>query len=146
MRGQQERSGSLFSYVSIEDRILENHPLRRIRRLANQALDRLNPSFCQLYVSVRQLHRHHPLTAGIGTGGLTAPGRDRDQPQPLAVAPERLDLQSSPRVGGSRRGVSAIHTPERPLSSGAKAAWTASASPCRRASTAGWRGGGGATR
>jgi hypothetical protein len=51
MRGQQERSGSLFSCVSIEDRIPENHPLRPSRRLANQALDRLNPTFCQLYDS-----------------------------------------------------------------------------------------------
>jgi len=51
MRGQQERSVSLFSYVSIEDRIPANHPLRRIRKLADQALDRLNPSFCRLYAS-----------------------------------------------------------------------------------------------
>jgi transposase len=51
MRGQQERSGSLFSYVSIEERIPANHPLRRIRKLAHQALDRLNPTFCQLYAS-----------------------------------------------------------------------------------------------
>ena len=51
MRGQWERSGSLFSYVSIEDRIPASHPLRRIRKLADQALDRLNPSFCALYAS-----------------------------------------------------------------------------------------------
>jgi transposase len=51
MRGQQERSGSLFSYVSIEDRIPAGHPLRRIRKLADQALDRLNPTFCKLYAS-----------------------------------------------------------------------------------------------
>jgi hypothetical protein len=49
MRGQQERSGSLFSYVSIEERIPTSHPLRRIRKLADQALDRLNPTFCRLY-------------------------------------------------------------------------------------------------
>ena len=51
MRGQQERSGSLFSYVSIEDRIPASHPLRRIRKLADQALDRLNPTFCKLYAA-----------------------------------------------------------------------------------------------
>ena len=51
MRGQQERSGSLFSYVSIEERIPANHPLRRIRKLADHALDRLNPTFCELYAS-----------------------------------------------------------------------------------------------
>ena len=51
MRGQQERSGSLFSYVSIEERIPASHPLRRIRKLADQALDRLNPTFCKLYAA-----------------------------------------------------------------------------------------------
>ena len=51
MRGQRERSGSLFSYVSIEERIPASHPLRRIRKLADQALDRLNPTFCALYAS-----------------------------------------------------------------------------------------------
>ena len=46
MRGHRERSGSRFSYVSIEERIPASHPLRRIRRLADQALVRLNPTFC----------------------------------------------------------------------------------------------------
>ncbi len=49
MRGQQERSSFLFSYVSIEERIPTSHPLWRIRKLADRALDRLNPTFCQLY-------------------------------------------------------------------------------------------------
>ena len=49
MRGQQERTGPLFSYISTEDRIPASHPLRQVRRLADQALDRLNPTFCQLY-------------------------------------------------------------------------------------------------
>jgi transposase len=51
MRGQRERSGSLFSYVSMEERIPASHPLRRIRKLADQALDRLNPTFCALYAA-----------------------------------------------------------------------------------------------
>ena len=51
MPGQQERTGSLFAYVSIEDRIPASHPLRCIRKLADQALDRLNPTFYQLYAS-----------------------------------------------------------------------------------------------
>jgi transposase len=49
MRGQQERSGSLFSYISTEVRIPPSHPLRQVRRLADQTLDRFNPSFCKLY-------------------------------------------------------------------------------------------------
>jgi len=49
MRGQQERTGPLFSYVSTEERIPKAHPLRQVRRLADQALDRLNPTLCRLY-------------------------------------------------------------------------------------------------
>lgn len=49
MRGQQERTGPLFSYISTEDRIPASHSLRQVRRLADQALDRLNPTFCKLY-------------------------------------------------------------------------------------------------
>ena len=48
---RRERSGTLFSYVSIEERIPASHPLRRIRRLADQALDRLNLTFGELYAS-----------------------------------------------------------------------------------------------
>jgi transposase len=51
MRGQRERSDSLFSYVSIEERIPDSHPLRRIRKLADQALDRLNSTFCAFYAT-----------------------------------------------------------------------------------------------
>jgi hypothetical protein len=51
MRGQQEPHGSLFSCVAIEERIPSSQPLWRIRRLAAQALDRLNPTFFDLYAS-----------------------------------------------------------------------------------------------
>ena len=48
MCGQQERTGPLFSNISTEDRIPASHPLRQVRRLAYQALDRLNPNVCRL--------------------------------------------------------------------------------------------------
>ena len=40
----------MFSDVLIQERIPASHPLRRIRRLADQALVPLNPTFCRLYV------------------------------------------------------------------------------------------------
>lgn len=52
MRGQQERTGSLFSIVSIEDRIPASHPLRRFLKLADQALDRLNTEVGAFYWTV----------------------------------------------------------------------------------------------
>jgi len=38
MRGIDERSGSLFSYVDLEARVRGNHPLRAIRSIVSEAL------------------------------------------------------------------------------------------------------------
>jgi transposase len=49
MRGSDERSGSLFSYVDLEARVRGDHPLRTIRGLANTALGDLSRAFAELY-------------------------------------------------------------------------------------------------
>src|SRR5947208_2690927 len=49
MRGSDERSGSLFSYVDLEARVPASHPLRHIRELVNGALGRLDGKFEALY-------------------------------------------------------------------------------------------------
>jgi len=49
MRGSDERSGSLFSYVDLEARVRGDHPLRTIREIANAALSDLSPAFTALY-------------------------------------------------------------------------------------------------
>jgi transposase len=49
MRGTDERSGSLFSYVNLEARVRGDHPLRTIREIANAALSDLSRSFTALY-------------------------------------------------------------------------------------------------
>jgi hypothetical protein len=49
MRCQQERSGSLFSRLFSEEQIPLTHPLRRIRRLADQAFMELHGTFELLY-------------------------------------------------------------------------------------------------
>ena len=50
MRGADEQPGSMFSYVSLEDRVPADHPLRAIRRITDRALERLSPQFGALYV------------------------------------------------------------------------------------------------
>jgi len=49
MRGSDERSGSLFSYVDLEARVRADHPLRTIREIANAALTELSQDFEALY-------------------------------------------------------------------------------------------------
>ena len=49
MRGSDTRSGELFSYVDLEQRIPANHPLRKIRQLVNDVLMSLDAEFAKLY-------------------------------------------------------------------------------------------------
>ena len=49
MRGSDQRSGALFSYVDLEKRVRRDHPLRAIRAFANAALSDLCGDFAALY-------------------------------------------------------------------------------------------------
>ena len=49
MRGCDDRSGSLFSYIDLEKRIRQDHPLRTIRRLVDDALATMDHTFGDLY-------------------------------------------------------------------------------------------------
>ena len=51
MRGSDQRSGSLFSYVDLEARVRADHPLRPIRAIVNSALSRLSAEFDALYAA-----------------------------------------------------------------------------------------------
>ena len=49
MRGGDERTGALFSYVDLEKRVRLDHPLRAIQRIVNEALAALAQEFSALY-------------------------------------------------------------------------------------------------
>jgi hypothetical protein len=49
MRGGDVRTGELFSYVDLEDRVRRDHPLRTIRLIVNEALASLEGEFAALY-------------------------------------------------------------------------------------------------
>ena len=49
MRGSEEQTGAMFSYLSPDALAPANHPLRSIRPLVNAALERLSPEFYRLY-------------------------------------------------------------------------------------------------
>lgn len=49
MRGTDERSGKLFSYIDLEQRVPARHPLRAIRQLVNEALADIGPELEAVY-------------------------------------------------------------------------------------------------
>jgi transposase len=49
MRGSDQQTGSLFSYVNLEERIPPRHPLRKIKRVVDAALVSLDADFERLY-------------------------------------------------------------------------------------------------
>src|SRR5262249_20080006 len=51
MRGSDLRTGELFSYIDLEQRVPESHPLRLIRCIVNQVLAALDGEFGKLYAA-----------------------------------------------------------------------------------------------
>jgi transposase len=49
MRGSDEQTSHMFSYVVPEDRVRQDHPLRAIRRMTDEALTALSPRFARMY-------------------------------------------------------------------------------------------------
>ena len=52
MRGSDMRTGELFSYVDLEERVSRDHPLRLIRGIVNEVLAALDREFAALYATM----------------------------------------------------------------------------------------------
>ena len=55
LRGRDQSSDRLFSYVDLEERVPRSHPLRVIREIVNDVLDGLSSDFAAAYS-----HTGHP--------------------------------------------------------------------------------------
>ncbi len=49
MRGEDSKQTAMFSYISPEDRVPADHPLRIIRDMVDPILERISPQFAALY-------------------------------------------------------------------------------------------------
>lgn len=112
MRGSDERSGSLFSYVDLEARVRADHPLRTIRRLANAALDDLSRDFDEVYtafgrpsIAPERLLRAMLLQAFYGI---------RSERQLMEAAGLRSAVPLVRRPGRGRRGVGSLDLLQEP--------------------------------
>jgi transposase len=52
MRGSDAVTGAMFSYVDIEARVPAKHPIRVIRRIVNEVLERLDADFAAMYATI----------------------------------------------------------------------------------------------
>lgn len=52
MRGETDSQGKVFAYVSLEERVPADHPLRAIKKMADEALERLEPKIAEKYSGV----------------------------------------------------------------------------------------------
>jgi transposase len=51
MRGDERVQDGIFSYVSLEQRVPQDHPLRAVRQLTDKVLQSLSGEFDQLYAA-----------------------------------------------------------------------------------------------
>jgi transposase len=49
MRGDAEEPDAIFSYITPAQRVPQDHPLRAVRKLVDQALEKMSPRFQKLY-------------------------------------------------------------------------------------------------
>src|ERR1700721_20986 len=52
MRGDDNQQEGMFSYISPEKRVPEDHPLRPIRKIVDETLKEMSPRFAKLYSDV----------------------------------------------------------------------------------------------
>src|ERR1700721_4389521 len=52
MRGTDQQQSHVFSYISPEQRVREDHPLRPIRTMVDEILKQLSPQFEKMYSKV----------------------------------------------------------------------------------------------
>ena len=57
MRGTEEVQDAMFSYISAEQRVPKDHPLRPIRKIMDEVLKRLSPEFDGMYGKVWEDHQ-----------------------------------------------------------------------------------------
>ena len=57
MRGHDEQTHHMFSYLSPEQRVPADHPLRAVRALTDHALKTMSRRFAGLYATRRDVRR-----------------------------------------------------------------------------------------
>src|SRR4051794_16369720 len=70
MRGDDNRTSELFSYVDLEARVRRDHPLRAIRTIVNEALSALEREFAALCADWAAVDPAGEAAAGDAIAGV----------------------------------------------------------------------------
>jgi hypothetical protein len=84
MRGTDHDQGDMYSYLSPEERVRKDHPLRAIRELTDEILKRMSPLFDAMYAEggrpsiapEKLLQSAVAADAVLGAIGASVDGRD----------------------------------------------------------------------
>jgi hypothetical protein len=107
LRGDDQQTGHMFSYVSPEQRVPKDHPLRAIRAMTDAACRELSPRFDGIYAKIGR--RLGPARAAAAR---PAPAGPVHRPQRAAAdggAALQPPLPLVRRLEHGRRGVDADH-------------------------------------
>jgi hypothetical protein len=69
MRGKDEQQLDVFSYVNPEQRVSQDHPLRPLRVMTDEALRELQPQFHKLYAKTGRPSIARSVASGTRTCG-----------------------------------------------------------------------------
>ena len=70
MRGTEFQRSAMFSYLSPEQRVPADHPLRAIRQIIDKVLKQLSRLFSRMYSQVRTaVHSAREIAAGPAAAG-----------------------------------------------------------------------------
>jgi len=77
MRGEDSQQHAMFSYLSAEQRVPQDHPMRKLRPLVDQVLQKLWRRFARMYArvgrpSIRPEKLLRPAAAGTLHGAQRA--------------------------------------------------------------------------
>ena len=76
MRGEERRQRAILMIMEPGDRVPKEHPLRRVKELADAALTQLSPLFDEMYSEIGRISDPHG-TNTAGVRGPNAPSRLR---------------------------------------------------------------------
>jgi len=114
MRGNDEQQLDVFSYVSPEQRVPQDHPLRPLRVMADEALRELQSRFNRLYAKTGR----PSITAGWPSFAWTGVTGETGCPTPRGVRSVGIPAAEFKRFFAPASPLSAAHSPAPPITAG----------------------------